>query len=110
MFGISFGEISLVLVVAAIIFGPEEVVKVLKVGRKVLKKIHLGLAQVKLEVSGILEEEGEEKVREEVIVDLYGNEQRTYSLQEVKTYLKSNNSSTTVLKEHAKVENQNANN
>ncbi len=90
MFGISMGEISVALLVAAIIFGPQEVAKIIKVSKRLLRKLHEVIQPMQQEIKQAAAQlEADVQETENKIIDLYGNEQSTYTIEDVKDSLRT---------------------
>ena len=91
MFDFSLAELLVVLLVAFVIFGPEEFAKVIKSFRSFSNKIKKGYNKYinYLDSSiGIVEEE--KKDIAEYVMDLDGNMRRTYNLDHVMPNIKKN--------------------
>lgn len=97
MFNVSFGEISLIVLVAALFFGVEECQAIIKIFRKTQRHAGKYRNQINKEIKkieGVVEENTEKMVEEvasdaqKIIADLDGNPQVCYSLEDLENKLK----------------------
>lgn len=91
MFNISFGEISIVLIVAALFFGVDECKAMLKFFKKTQNKAQTLRTQINKEMQEIEDEINEESSQANenttTIIDINGNLQTAYSLQNIEDKL-----------------------
>jgi Sec-independent protein translocase protein TatA len=92
MFGFSFGELLLIMLVGIVILGPKELIELVRSSKKLF--IHIQdwynsyLDYFKTEISSIEEDEDKEIVN--YILDLDGKIQRTYDISKIVPDLKQN--------------------
>jgi Sec-independent protein translocase protein TatA len=87
MFGVSFGEILVVLIVAFILLGPENFIE----GIKSFKNVSNKLRSWYMDFMSYLKSELEHDQFIDIFVDDEGNSQKVYDIEKIKPFLNSTN-------------------
>lgn len=101
MFGISFGEFLLILIIAVVVIGPKDLPEVARYVIKAIAKIKRLISQAKSELDAIGKEIGVDEIKNEIqielanekakieeevttIIDIYGNEHKVPAIDEIR--------------------------